>query len=154
MKRAVRIGLKSVGAILLLAVMAAGAWLFVHNWRYSGTVLGELRVGQPWLSSERNLYRLAVTGTPVGWVDEVDTWFIDNGYAYGTHQLEGVRPLAYFLFDCHANQFHSYVSEDDFKMALASHGLAWRNFMSGENVVRMKYNQRLFTNQCPPRNGP
>ena len=59
--------------------------------------------------------------------------------------------MAYFLFDCRSNAFKRYDSDRAaFAAELARHGLPWRNFMSGENIVGMKYNQRRFDSRCEP----
>ena len=153
----------SVLAVLAL-VFLAGAYLLKHAVGYSGAVLGDLRVSQPWFSGARAPYRLQVRGKTVGWVSQLDSWYIERGYAYGTLASEQAAAtprsaasavqtyqLAYFLFDCRSNEFKRYESDRAaFTTELARRGLPWRNFMSGENIVGMKYNQRRFDSRCEP----
>lgn len=180
--------LKALGwaalAVFVL-VLLAGTYLLKHAVGYSGAVLGDLRVSQPWFSGARAPYRLKVGEKTVGWVSQLDSWYIERGYAYGTlvhepiaappgntsaptHATSGEKngvtttpraaapadQMAYFLFDCRTNEFRRYASDRaTFAAALAQHGLPWRNFMSGENIVGMKYNQRRFDSTCD-RNAP
>lgn len=153
------------GVLAALAlVFLAGAYLLKQTVGYSGAVLGDLRVSQPLFSGARAPYRLQVGRKTVGWVSQLDSWYIERGYAYGTLASEQAAAtprsaasavqtyqLAYFLFDCRSNEFKRYESDRAaFTAELARRGLPWRNFMSGENIVGMKYNQRRFDSRCEP----
>ena len=139
-----------VGSALLAGVLAAG-WHGVrvggHIWFYSGRILGDLEVFQPFLPTDRNRYTLSADGKVVGEISELDGWFIDGQYAYGT-LLGPQGGTAHFLFDCRDGRFDVFTDETVFAASLAARGFTQRHFMSGENVVRMKYGRRLFSGRC------
>lgn len=138
--------------------LLAGAFLLAlllirHAWFYSGQVLGGLKVSHAPFSAGRNMYELSVAGKVTGHMSELDTWYIENQYAYGTAAAGKEGGTAYFIFNCQTSRYEPYSDQDAFRSALAEKGLPWRNFMSGENIVAMKYNQRMFSSQCPEESG-
>ena len=143
--------IKRVGKGALAGVLVAAMWYGIlvarHIWLYAGHIVGDLKVSQPFMG-ERKIYALSVNGQEVGEISELDGWFIDRHYAYGTLQAGLAGGTAYFLFDCRTPHFEVFADLPAFDAALAPLGLAQRNFMSGENVTRMRYNQRLFSRRC------
>lgn len=138
--------------------LLAGGCFFVlllirHQWFYSGQVLGNLKVSHAPFLVGRNMYELSVDGKVFGRVSELDTWYVENQYAYGTTYAEKRGGGAYFVFNCQTNRYESYSSRGDFRLALEKKGIPWQNFMSGENVIAMKYNRRMFNHECPHASG-
>lgn len=137
---------KVVALAAVVVALVYGALLIKRAWFYSGTLLGALTVG--YSPEHRHVYRLRLAGRVVGYVSGLDSWYVEKHYAYGTASAEPGGPDAFFLFDCRAQRYDMYSSREAFRVALEREGLPWQNFMSGENVLAMKYNRRRFSSQC------
>ena len=135
-------------ALAAFAVVAYGALVAKRAWAFSGPILGQLGVSQPLFSGEKNVYALKVASTGVGRISELDSWYIDGPYAYGTMLPQARGGDAFFLFDCKAQRFEVFTDQAGFGAAVSRRGLAQKSAMGGENVVRLKYNRRLFSPDC------
>ena len=119
-------------------------------------MLGDLRVSHSLLEEHRFNYDLKLGSKKVGRISELDSWRIDGAYAYGSMEEVPGRSThgsSYFVFDCRSKRFDVFSNWQAAQAFLATLGVDNARGKT-ENVINMKYNERLFSNKCPHQESP
>lgn len=134
--------------VLILGVVAIIGF-FTQSSFYPRKVYGDLTINNTF-SYYNKVYELRINRTHIASVSQIDSWYIDYPYLYGTiyQDINGGEDMSYMIYNCKNNEYVIYNNGDEFEKLLDTLGFGWKNFMSGENPIRVFYNMRYFSKDC------
>lgn len=133
--------------ILAIPLLLMSLCMFQQAVWYSGKILGDLNVKHTFHETH-NQYRVKIASHIIGYMDLSDFWVIQDQYAYGTLKEKENGDTLYFLYDCQDDSYLTEAKLSVFRKILAQHNLVWKDILSRENIAKLKYGTRLYSDVC------
>lgn len=153
---------------LLTAFFLIGFNFIKYAYWYSGTIVGDVEVHK--IIFNKNMYQLSIGWKKIGYVDAGGQWLISKDYVFGNFYKEmdvkgeryrifdyltneykeiNVATESYWVVNYKTNELKTFDQVEQFRTFLITKGLSDDGLLSGENVIRLQYHDRLYETNCP-----
>lgn len=153
---------------LLTVFFLIGFSLIKYVYWYSGTIVGDVGVHK--IIFNKNMYQLSVGWKKIGYIDTGSQWLISKDYVFGNFYKEpdvkgeryrifdnltnkyteiDVATESYWIVNYKTNELKTFDQIEQFRTFLIMRGLSDDGLLSGENVIRLQYHDRLYETNCP-----
>ena len=153
---------------LLVAFFLIGFNLIKYTYWYSGTIVGDVGVHKTIFN--KSMYQLSVGWKRIGYIDAGGQWLISKDYVFGNFYKEMdskgeryqifdyrtneyseiyVKTESYWIVNYKTNELRTFDQLEQFRSFLMTKDLSDEGLLSGENVIRLQYHDRLYETKCP-----